>query len=204
MKLRTIAYIATIIGTVFVGLQYYSSTSSSIKLTIPEILTEKKSEIELSLDMESYQEEKGWLLAAYQAAMEMPYSTGKRDGLITVVNKALEIKDFNLAVLAAKNIPYSTDKSEALHSIVKIACQDKQYLPYALLAASEIPYAGRKEDALKMIVDAAENYEPIDAEKQPQVSESIQESDNSPQISDSVLKSTMSSRVSDSMMIEKK
>jgi hypothetical protein len=72
-----------------------------------------------------------------------------------VVNTALSIKDYNIAIIAANKIYYSKTKDATLVKIVTAALENNDGYGYAVLAADKIYYSKTKADALKIIIDAA-------------------------------------------------
>jgi len=101
-----------------------------------------------------YQTKLRWLLVKYKAAHTIPYSDSKSAALHKVVEQALSVSDYNLAIIAATDIPYAEAKGDALLKIVEAAIVDSLNFPYSVIAAERIPYADSKRNALNMIVNA--------------------------------------------------
>ncbi|MEW6427640.1 MAG: hypothetical protein AB1568_06350 [Thermodesulfobacteriota bacterium] len=159
MKLSQLAAIATIIGTIIVVIQFCSSDNGKTtisKVELPQILSQKKDDVEIDIKKEKYSGELNWLLAMYNAAKKMPYYNSQRDALVKVVNASIEVKDFNMAVIAAKDIPYYDGQRDALMKVVQAAIKEKEYYSYAVAAAEAIPYYNSQRDAYNLIVGAYE------------------------------------------------
>jgi len=152
VKLNRIAALATIIVAVIVVIQYFSSKNSPVE--IPSLLKEQANQITLDTTKHIYKKELSWLLTKYKAAKIIPYYESKSVALQNVVEQALSVNDYNIAILAANDIPYTGKKRDVLFSIVKLAINDSTNFVYALIAAKRIPYSSTKRDALNMIVNA--------------------------------------------------
>jgi hypothetical protein len=154
MKIFTIAVgLATIVASTVAILQYCQQNKNVVK--VPDNIINKKAGIELSAKLPIYAKENNWLLTMYETAKKIPYYDGQRDALIKTVKSAINIKDYNMAIMAADAIPYSDAKRTALMSIVKSAITNKDMIGYALIAAEKIPYYDDKALAMQQIVDAA-------------------------------------------------
>ena len=94
-------------------------------------------------------------LLCLEAAEKITYTTSRDNALCDVVNTAISIKDFNMAIISAEKIHYSTTKDATLVKIVSVAVENKDLYGYAVLAASKIHYLTTRTDALIKIIDAA-------------------------------------------------
>lgn len=151
MDLHRTAAIATILATAIAVWQFVGMAPSA-GTALPSVLSEEKASIDLTLDVPVYKGERNWLLAMYEAAIAMPYSTSKSDALKKVVKACIQAGDFNLAVIAAKKSPYSQTKAEMLDEIVNAATLSKETIGYAVLAAENMPYSSSKASALERII----------------------------------------------------
>ena len=157
MELQRIAAIATIIGTLFAGLQLFGNQTPATAASV-SALEKSAQSIDLSLKLPVYQGERKWLLAMFDAAKEMPYTSSKDDALKKVVGASIKVTDFNMAILAAKESPYASSKAELLTKIVDAAIGNKDTVGYAVVAANSIPYSSTKSDALAKIVSSYERF----------------------------------------------
>ena len=153
MNLQRLAAIATIIGTLIAAWQFLGIPANN-ETSLPNQLAKEKAAISLTLDMPIYKGERNWLLAMYEAAIAMPYSSTKSDALQQVVNTAIENRDFNMAIIAANHSPYSSTKADMLNRIVDAAKTNIDTIGYAVIAADKMPYSSSKADALSRIISS--------------------------------------------------
>lgn len=153
MNLEGLAGIATIIGTLIAAWQFFGTPANN-ETSLPNQLAEEKASISLTLDAPIYKSERNWLLAMYEAAISIPYSSTKSDALQQVVNTAIENRDFNLAIIAANHSPYSSTKADMLNRIVDAAKTSTDTIGYAVIAADKMPYSSSKADALSRVISS--------------------------------------------------
>lgn len=161
---------ATVILAIFACLNYFFPIQKTLidkieDIQIKEIIKKEKKNISLTLDKEIYKGERKWLLEAFNAATKIPYATTKAKNLHKVVEMSIEVKDFNMAVIAAKKIPYTTSQANCLMEIVNAAVKDINNLGYAVLAAEEIGFASKRSIALEIIVDSAVKFHSQDKQE---------------------------------------
>ncbi len=147
--------IATIIGAIYAALQYHSRNNNVKETNVPEYVQKEKESIVLSTEASIYKGDRNWLLTMYEAARKISYSTSRDSALSDVVDAALKLDDYNMAIIAAEKIIYQTTRDDTLVKIVSIAVGKKETFGYALLAAGKIIYSTTKTKALMTVIEAA-------------------------------------------------
>ena len=161
---------ATVILAIFACLNYFfpiqKTLIDKIKDTqIKEVIKKERKNISLTLDKEIYESERKWLLEAFNAATKIPYANTKDKNLHKVLEMSIEVKDFNVAIIAEKEIPYTTSQATCLMEIVNAAVKDINNLGYAVLAAEEIGITTMRNKALEIIVDSAVKFHSQDKQE---------------------------------------
>lgn len=162
MQLRTLAEIATIIG-LAIAVLGYMKIEPNVLDQIPEIYQNKiKDDLTnniLKINKNEYLGNKEYLYNLYKAAISIESSYNKDTALLKVIDIAININDFKIAILSAKKINSSYTKSNELSKIVDVALTNKKYASYSVLAAELIPTSYSKDTALNTIISFYENEE---------------------------------------------
>lgn len=157
MKLNTIAAIATIVGAIFAGASYFSASGANSVVGAKEPQLQQKAEaIKLTLDIPVYSGERNWLAAMYKAADDMPTYAAQQAAFKKVVAAALDVNDFNVALMAALEMPTYASRDEMLDLIIENAVHKKDTLDYAYFAANKYSTYAGKQKGLSRVIDAYE------------------------------------------------
>jgi len=139
-------------------------------------IKEQKSLVNLSIDKEIYKGERSSLVTMYMAAKKVPNTNTRGKSLKKVVNTAMAVRDYNIAILAADDIPNTNTRGDALTLIVKEAVKNEQNFGYAVLAAEKVPNVNTRGNALNMVIDAIEKsmLQPEKKTKDPDLRKSVE------------------------------
>jgi len=155
--LKIAAAIATIIGTIIAYMQYVKPpTAETLNKKVEKIVKDEHAAVTVSLDDVAYKGERKSLLAMFQAAKSIPSAYDKDIALKRVVDLALELGDFNMAVVAAKEGASAYNRDNMLAEVVRQGASTKENIGYAYAAANVMASAYNRSNALKEIVTCYE------------------------------------------------
>ena len=153
-KLHTLAAIAAIFAAIIAGVEYFSPRNGVSFPSIPQSLRDSVNNISIDTSKAIYHNQLSWLFVKYRAANAIPYAEDKSNALRNVMEQAISVGDYNMAILAAIDIPYSQSKSDALYFVVQKTISDSSNFAYSVIAAENIPYSEAKKNALMLIISA--------------------------------------------------
>ncbi len=155
---HNIIYAATIIGALagviaaIVAVLTFISDKKTSEIPLP--LEKQANQIILSLNKPIYANEKNWLIIMFNVAKEMPTTKSRESALEKVVDAALSVNDFNVAILSMRNMPTSEAKYRMITRIIDHALKENTNLDYALVAAKDCPTTICKSNELMRVIDA--------------------------------------------------